>query len=239
LMATEVVQGPGADNFARPTLLDLGVEVGGSSEDGYADAGAERSEPAPSPRLVDPAPAPTEEKPQTSPEEAAMLAKLVGLYVGFGWGLLAAKHEDKLGPLAEQVAAMVVRAKPELAGVLGAMSSRDKFQAGLGMLVGVVEDAAAKICVERNIRIPWQNELIVAGGIGTATVGIVQEFMPSGEKRDEEPAPVPAPPPAPPPPPPRAAPSWSSRGPAQSAAAANADDLERPAAILREAESWT
>lgn len=207
LVSTEVVQGPGADAFTGPTLLDLGAEVGDTSEDGYTDAKPDASA---SPRLVDPKQE-SAEKPQTTAEEAAVLAKLVGLYVGFGWGLLAARHEDKLGPLAEQVADMVVRAKPELHELLSKMDSRAKFQLGLGALVGVVEDAAAKMCVERNIRIPWQNELIVAGGVGTATLGIAQEFGLLGPKKQkpQQFEPQPAPPTTPPKP--RASPSWATK----------------------------
>lgn len=227
LSSTEVVRGPGAESFARPTLIDLGVEVGGSSEDGYSDTGA-ASEPAS--RLVDPVTPAKDEPEQVSAEEAAFLAKIVGHYVGFGWGLMANRHEDKLGPIAETVAAMVVRAKPELAATLNAMAPMEKFSMGLGALVGVVESAAARVIKERNIRIPYQDEAIVGVGIGTATWGIVQEVR--GPKQDDLP---PAPPTPPPPPPRRAAPSWSS---SQSAPTESEAVDERPA-VRATVEPWT
>lgn len=156
LRETEVVRGPGAEAFARPTVL-------GADDEGQGGT-----------TLVDAPPPPP--PPATSPEEAALIAKAVGVYVGFGWGLLAKQHEDKIGPLAETVAATIARARPELAPQLAKLSPREKFSMGLGALVGIVEGSAARLALKYNVRIPYQDELIVGTGIGTATLGIVQEF---------------------------------------------------------------
>lgn len=176
LLETEVVTGPGADAFAAPSVL-------GGDEDGNGGV-----------PLVAPAPPPP--KAVTSPEEAAMLGKVVGMYCSFGWGLMAQRNAEALAPLVDTV----LKSKPELAAQFGRLPPAHKVALGVSVLAGVVEDATAKVCLERNIRIPWQNEIIMGTGVGTATLCIVNEFKagprpqaPTAPRNDNVP---PTPPPA-------------------------------------------
>lgn len=148
LRETEVVTGPGADAFAAPTVL-------GGDSDGHGGTPLVEAAPPAPPRA-------------TSPEEAAMIAKAVGMYVGFGWGLLASRHADKLAPIAE----MAMQAHPELKR----LPTEQKLQFGLAAMVGMVEKSAMQVALDRNIRIPYQNEGIVGVAVATATLGIVDEF---------------------------------------------------------------
>lgn len=156
LRETQVVTGPGADAFAAVAMDD---------GNGNGDA---------TPLLeAEPPPPPV----QTSPEEAAMIGKLVGMYAGFGWGLMAQKHTDKLAALADSVLAKV---HPELA----ALPPEQKVALGLGALVEVVEQSATRIALKRNIRIPYQDEGIVGIAIASSTFGIVNEFKSPAPRND-------------------------------------------------------
>lgn len=98
--------------------------------------------------LVSPAaPAPA---PSTTPEEAQMIGKAVAAYVGLGWSRLAERHSAELAALAP----------PEQHGAM------------LGAGVAFVEQSATRLALKYNIRIPYQDEIVVAGAVGTATYGL-------------------------------------------------------------------
>lgn len=109
-----------------------------------------------------------------------MIGKAVGMYVGFGWGLMASRHADKLIPIAE----LAMQAHPELAKA----PSELKLQLALAGAVSVVEQAAARIALQRNIRIPYQDEGIVGVAIATATLGVYTEFKTPKPRNENEPA---------------------------------------------------
>ena len=152
LRETEVVTGPGADAFAALPVL------------GDGDAATPLVEEAPQP------------KQQTTPEQAVLIAKLVGGYVGFGWSLLLKDHQDKAAAFVD----VVLRAKGQLE-LIEKLSVEQKFVYGLSTMIGVVEESATNLAVQLNIRLPYQDYVIVGGAMATATMGIAREFKPENE----------------------------------------------------------
>ena len=151
LLETEVVHGDGAEAYAA--TLAIGA-------DGEGAGGV--------PLVDDPAPPPAAPREPISREKAAIIGKLVGAYVGFGWGVLVHDHKDKLAAIAETL----MRGHPELA----ALSPEQKFQLGFKVMVDTVEESAIALAIKYNIHIPYADEAIDGIGVGTATMGVVKMF---------------------------------------------------------------
>lgn len=100
----------------------------------------------------------------TSPEEAAVMAKAVAWYVGAGWSVLAARHRAELETFADSMLGQ----HPEL----GKLTSEQRLSLAFNGLVGVVEQATARLLVKYNVSFPYQDEAIVVVAIGTATFGM-------------------------------------------------------------------
>jgi hypothetical protein len=156
LLETEVVPGDGAAAYAAT----LAVGANGEGAGGVP--------------LVEEPPAPP--RPPITREKAALVGKIVGAYVGFGWGVLIADHHDKLAAIADTL----MRGHPQLEK----LTPEQKWQLGFGLMVKTVEDSAIELAIKYNIHIPYADEGIVGIGVGTATLGVMKAF--SGPKNDNQ-----------------------------------------------------
>lgn len=117
----------------------------------------------------------------TSPAEAAMMAKAIALYVGAGWGVLVADNRETLEPLVSGL-------MQDLPGMEG-MTPDQRLSFAVGALVGVVQDSAAALCIKYNVRVPYQDEAVVAVAVGTATFGLFgkkKKKPPTDEQRVQQ-----------------------------------------------------
>lgn len=116
------------------------------------------SDDAPAEPVVPPVPEPPPPPPPTtSPDEAAMIAKLMSGYLQLGLAQIAAKRPELVAQLAQF-------APPGM-----------EPRAILGAMCGFYEQAAHNLALKYNIRIPYQDEFVVAVGLGIATWGFASK----------------------------------------------------------------
>lgn len=134
LLETEIVQGPGAGAFVAPSAI-------GGDETGAGATPIVEAAPPPPPRT-------------TTPEEAALIGAAYAKFCGFGWGMLATRHQEAL------------------AAMMPPAIQAQMFTGGLTM----VEKSATTLALKHNVRIPYSDELVVGLGGALAAVGVVGEI---------------------------------------------------------------
>lgn len=112
-------------------------------------------------------------KPDTTPGEAALFGKLVVGYFQIGTASLFKKD-----PRTQQAFIGLAASLPEFQGPSGPVKlSPDQAYAAL---CGFIGGAAERVALKYNLRIPYVDELTVAGAIGIATYGLIPKKKPKG-----------------------------------------------------------
>lgn len=131
--------------FTAPAMVLL--DGSGTTHEATSDAPAE---PVVAPKPEPPPPPP----PTTSPKEAAMLARMLTGFVKIGVATIIAK-------------------RPELLGVLAGFAPPGmKIDDGIDWALGLYKEAATNLALKYNVRIPYQDEGVVAIGLGVAVWGM-------------------------------------------------------------------